>query len=226
MSFRTGKDPVQLTATDSTIYTVPASRRPTLIELGFINLDTVNRTPTVHFVPSGQLVATSRRVIGGTESVIKPGETQIYRFRQFLAPSDFISWKADAATAISAWCAVVEETEDVALFRNVNADFLTASLVSQRVIATGRQASLIEVILHNTDTVDRVATVHFIPSGGAAGNANIFVGGTVTGAGLIKPGETITYAWNQHRGAGVDIQAKADTASVVVAKLSVLEEEV
>ena len=222
-----GPDPLELGTGVSTIHTVSSgpSKQTLLMELEFFNNSAADATPTVCLVPSGQSAGDLYEIIGRANSVLKEGERQIYRIRQFLETGDSIQWKADIANVITAWFGAVEQDEDLAKYRNVDAQFLGTSLATLLTVGANRQATMIEVILHNIDTANRFATVHIIPNGGSASDANMIIGGT-GGESLLRPGETHIHLLNLMRGASVFIQAKADAASMVTAKISSLEEAV
>ena len=222
-----GPDPLELGTGVSTIHTVSSgpSKQTLLMELEFFNNSAADATPTVYLVPSGQSAGDLYEIIGRANSVLKEGERQIYRIRQFLETGDSIQWKADIANVITAWFGAVEQDEDLAKYRNVDAQFLGTSLATLLTVGANRQATMIEVILHNIDTANRFATVHIIPNGGSASDANMIIGGT-GGESLLRPGETHIHLLNLMRGASVFIQAKADAASMVTAKISSLEEAV
>ena len=220
---RIGLDPVLLGTVVTTAYTVTAAKQSTLIEINLVNTDTMaGRTPEVYLVPSGQSSQDKYRIIGGDNSKAAEagagGNRIVLRFRQFLESGDFIQWKADAANKITGWIGVVEDSEDNTKYRNVDADFLGVALATLLTVAAQKQATLIEMIAHNTDTVARDYTVHLVPDGGAAGDANKIITKE-----SLDPGETIISLWNLHRAAAVTVQAQASVASKVVAKLSVLE---
>jgi hypothetical protein len=107
---KVGKDAVELTASLTTIYTVPANSQTTLIELLFLNKDNSDRIVTVHFVPTGGSADNTNTVIKQqSTNAIQPGHTEIYRFNQFLNAGDTIQWKADAASQVTARVSILEE---------------------------------------------------------------------------------------------------------------------
>ena len=223
-----GPDPVELGTSTTTIHTVSSgpSKQTLLISMEFLNTSSADATPTVYLVPSGQSAGDLYEIVGRGDSVLKPGQRRIYTIRQFLETGDSIQWKADIANVITAWFGAVEQDEDLAKYRNVDAQFLGTSLATLLTVGANRQATMIEVILHNIDTANLLATVHIVPNGGSASNANMIIGGAATGESVIRPGETQIHLFNLMRPASTFIQAKADSASQVTIKISSQEEAV
>ena len=97
------------------------------------------------------------------------------RLRQFLPEEHVIHWKASAADSITGIISSVEiavPASDAAVqYHNVNAKFLTTSMVTHRTVASGKQATLIEALFHNvsTSSTKRVPTLHFVPDGDSDG---------------------------------------------------------
>jgi hypothetical protein len=217
---RIGTDPVALGAGFTSAYTVSIGMQATLIELNFLNLDSVARIPTARMVPNGATPGNSHEVIGGDASSLNPGETMTYRLRQFLKVGDSIQWKASAGAAITAWVAAIEALAD-AKYISKDAQFLDTVIATLHTVTANKQATLVDLMLHNQDTVTHTPTVYFVPNGGSVGNGNAIVGVRSDLASQIKPGETLHYNFNLFLGGGVTIQAKADSANKIVAKLSV-----
>ena len=229
---RIGPDPAVLGVAYSTIYTVTTSpaRQATFIQIGLCNTASTVKIPSVRMVPSGVAGAAQHRIIGGTKSALQPGQTMVYTFRQFLEDGDFIEWSADGASAITGWLGAIEATKDTTLYANIDAGYLTSITPgAEQLLATvpaNRQATMLEIILHNTDTVDHIPTIYLPPSGGTPGVGNALVGVITTGQGVLKPGETRVYTVNLMRAAGSTVEALVDVANKVVCKLSYLSEAV
>jgi hypothetical protein len=90
-----------------------------------------------------------------------------------------------------------------------------AALSTDYTVPANTKAIVKEIILYNSDTVDRIPEIHFVPSGGAAGNANKIWGAA------IAAGETVVIALNTVLAAGDFIQSKADAADKVSRRYSV-----
>ena len=102
---------------------------------------------------------------------------------------------------------------------------LTASLVTQHTVNTSVQATFVEITVTNHDTVERIVTVHFVPTGGSASAANKILEHQA-GENALQPGEMRRYQFVPYLDAGDFIQAMADSAAQVTFGLSVLEEAV
>jgi len=220
-------DPVLLTAALTTAHTINTSVEAVEEELVLTNHDTSARTVEVQMIPTGQAAADRYKIISMSGSIsINPGETEIYRFNQFLKTGDFIQWKADVAAKVMAKLSVLEKATETGKTRvNINGTLLPTTVATIRTIGAGVQSTLIELILCNIDTVDRLIDFHFIPSGGSASNTNKIIG-MQAGVVALNAGETQIYRWNQFLDASDFIQWKADVASKVPGKLSILEETV
>lgn len=94
--------PTQLTSSDVTQYTSPATTTTTVTRCVFTNVDTVQRTLTVNVVRSGGGVAATNEMVAAYP--ISPGEAYVAPELAglILGPGDFISAKASAANAINA----------------------------------------------------------------------------------------------------------------------------
>ena len=216
------KPPVQLTTSFITGYTVSTDMQATLIEIRLFNGDTVSRTPVVRIVNQGGTPGNEHEIIGsGAASILIAKEDYALKMEQYLEAGDFIELKADAASVVTSWIGVIEIAADLTKYRNLDALFLTASAAIIHTVAANKQATLMDLLLHNRDTVARTVDLYAVPSGGSAG-----IGNQLRQVSL-DPGEFYHPApINLHRVAATTIEAKADTASVVVMKLSVLEESV
>jgi hypothetical protein len=107
----------------------------------------------------------------------------------------------------------------------VDGILLTASLATMGVVVpSGVQFTFIEITLHNTDTVARLVDVHFIKTGGAAGDLNKIIG-HVSGN-QLEAGETRIYPFQPILGVGDFIQAKADVTNKVSFSAGILRESV
>jgi hypothetical protein len=93
--------PVQMSGTATTQYTVPVGSRVIIDKATVTNTDTVNRNFSLNLVPSGSSASNSNLVID-TRTVI-PDETYLCPelIGQVLGPGDFISTVASSANALS-----------------------------------------------------------------------------------------------------------------------------
>jgi len=94
--------PSQITSSDATYYTSPATTKTTVTRCVFTNVDTVQRTLTVNVVRSGGSVATTNAVISAYP--ISPGQAYVSPELAglILDAGDFLSFKASANSAINA----------------------------------------------------------------------------------------------------------------------------
>lgn len=99
---------------------------------------------------------------------------------------------------------------------------LTTSFVSQHVINSGVQATLVIAKVWNSDSVNREFHMSYIPDGDSQGDINQVVG--TEGDGIVKPGESRTYREVVFLDPGDDIQCKCSAGAVMSLRLSVLEE--
>lgn len=92
---------------------------------------------------------------------------------------------------------------------------LTAAAVTQYTVPASTTTRVTELLITNTDTVERVVTVHFVPSGGAADATNRVLSSMSVGAGTtIKIGlDTVLMA-------GEFISALAGVAAVMNLRIS------
>lgn len=107
----------------------------------------------------------------------------------------------------------------------VDGILLTTALATMGVVVPSSvQFTFIEITLHNTDTVARQVDVHFIKTGGSAGDLNKVIG---HGSGNeLKADETRVYPFQPMLGVGDFIQAKADVTAKVAFSAGVLRESV
>jgi hypothetical protein len=91
--------PTTLTASAVTQYTVPGATTARVTELLIANIDTVDRTVTVHFVPSGGSVTNGNKVLNAVN--IPANTTRQIVLQAVLATGDFISALASATSAIN-----------------------------------------------------------------------------------------------------------------------------
>lgn len=105
---------------------------------------------------------------------------------------------------------------------NIESVELTTSLVTKHTVASNVQATLIELWFNNSDTVNRLVTVHFVPSGDTATDANKVL--EMQSGNALRPGELQGYEWAVHLDTDDFIQVKADAASVVAMYGGILEE--
>jgi len=94
--------PVQLTTSDVTEYTSPASTYTTVTRVVFTNVNTVAVLLTVNVVRSGGSVGSTNEIIAAYP--LSAGEAYVAAELAglILGPGDFISAKADTATSINA----------------------------------------------------------------------------------------------------------------------------
>ena len=105
---------------------------------------------------------------------------------------------------------------------NIESVELTTSLVTKYTVASNVQASLIEFWFCNSDTGNRVVTVHFVPSGDTATDANRVL--EMQSGCALRAGELFGIEWAVNLGTGDFIQIKADAAGVVACYGGILEE--
>ena len=105
---------------------------------------------------------------------------------------------------------------------NIEPVELTTSLVTKHTVPSNVQATLIELWFTNKDTVNRIVTVHFVPTGDSATNANMTL--ELQAGNALRPGETFGAEFSVHLGVGDFIQVKADAASKVTMWGGVSEE--
>jgi len=222
---------VELGTSGTLGYTVTAGTLAREINISFLNRDTSETTPTVWIAPSGEGTPEQDKyqIIGGSKSEIPAGQlSEPYRIHQFLEAGDFIQWKADVASKITAFLSsdefTIPDATDSVQYLNFDAALLTASVVILHTINSLKQGTFISLMLHNIDTVPQLPTVHLIQSGGSVSDANMIVGGAASGASELAAGEMVEYRWRHFLGAGDTIRAKGATTLKIVAKLSVLEE--
>lgn len=101
---------------------------------------------------------------------------------------------------------------------------LTTGLVTKHTVPSGVQVTLIEISFLNTDTSNRGITVHFVPSGGTAADANKVIAMPATADNALRPHEKRVYSFTPYLGVGDFIQALATTGAVVQLEMSILEE--
>ena len=93
--------PLQMQATQTTQYSVPASNRAIIDKATVTNTDTVSRTFSVNLVTSGGSAGNANLVID--DRAVAPGETYTCPelVGQVLEAASFISTIASAATALT-----------------------------------------------------------------------------------------------------------------------------
>jgi hypothetical protein len=98
---------------------------------------------------------------------------------------------------------------------------LTNAAATYYTAPAGTSARINNATLLNTDVVARTATVHIVPSGGAAGNANMIIS-----ARSIQPGETYNCPELVAKNvmAGGTIQALASANATISFHVSGLEQ--
>jgi len=84
--------------------------------------------------------------------------------------------------------------------------------------ATDLKAIVKEIILCNTDTVARTATIYVVPSGGSAAAAN-----TIVNSLTVLPNETRIFGLSKVMSPGGFIQALASSAGVISMAVSGIE---
>ncbi len=213
-----------LTGSLTNAHTINTSVEAKLIEIMLTNTDTSARQAEVQFIATGQSAASKYKVIAMTGGVnIPAGVTQIYRFNQFLKTGDKINWKADVNAKIMAKLSVLEVAVEAGKTRvNLDGILLPNTFPGSPPHTVGDQTTLIELVLCNTDTVERTIDFHGVPSAGSETNANRLIG-YQAGQG-IAPGETQIWRFNQFFDVNDFFQWQADVAAKVAAKLSIFEE--
>lgn len=93
-----------------------------------------------------------------------------------------------------------------------------AVLSTDYTVPAGAIGIVKEIILFNTDDAAHAPEIYFVPSGGAAGAANMIFGDT------LNPKETVILSLNTMLAAGDFIQSKADEADKVSRRYSVAKE--
>ena len=101
---------------------------------------------------------------------------------------------------------------------------LTTGLVTKHTVPSGVQVTLIEISFLNTDTSNRGITVHFVPSGGTASDANRVIHMPADADNSLRSYEKRIYVLTPFLSVGDFVQASATTASVVQLEMSILEE--
>ena len=99
---------------------------------------------------------------------------------------------------------------------------LTTSFVSQHVVNSGVQATLVIAKVWNSDSVSREFHMSFVPDGDGQGDINNVIG-TEHEDNIVKAGESRTYREEVFLDPGDDIQCKCLTGGVMSLRLSVLE---
>lgn len=105
-------DGILLPSTIAIGHTINTGVQSTLIELVLLNIDTSVHRVDFHMLENGGSIGDANRVIGhqsGEPNEIQPGETQIYRWNQYLGDGDSLRWKADTADKIAAKLSIQEE---------------------------------------------------------------------------------------------------------------------
>jgi hypothetical protein len=101
---------------------------------------------------------------------------------------------------------------------------LTTGWVSQHVINSGVQGTLIVATVWNLDASTAYQFhMSFVPDGDSQGDINQLVG-TESSTNIIAASESRTYRFNHFLDPGDDIQCKASTGAKLALRLSVLEE--
>ena len=95
---------------------------------------------------------------------------------------------------------------------------LTASSVTQYTVPGSTTSIVKEILVCNTDSVARTATVYFVPSGGSPAASNI-----ILSARSLAAGETLVVGLSSVLATGDTIRALASTAAVVSFRASVVE---
>ncbi len=89
----------QLTATDATLYTTPASTTTRLTEIAITNTDTVERTVTIRIVPSGGASGVDDDILSALPIASK--QTIVLDLKTVLATGDFITGAASVTTVVN-----------------------------------------------------------------------------------------------------------------------------
>lgn len=228
-----GLDGVLLTTSLVTARTIGLLIQTKRIVMTFCNQDSANRIiGPVHFVEKGGTAADSNMVIQSNNmAVIKPGQTHIYAMDQFLNPEDFIQWKADAASVVSARIST-EEQASSALFNGGGSETgststtgkaieIPAAITKAHTVASGNQGVFASFVFLNRDSSSRLITVEYVPNGQSPANAYKLI--EQAGGAKIAPGETQIFQSTQVLNSGDMIYWSADVASKVTGRVSIQE---
>lgn len=205
-----------LAATIGTIYTVPGSNTLVDESIYLWNDDTVNRSVTLHFIPSGGSPAADNYIIESYPIYPKTGI--LVQPKQVIATGGTIRAFASAASVVSIQVSglLVPSTDTTIVTRFAQIQ-LTATLAT---IYTATPNAIIDeaIWLYNFDTVPRSVVLQFIPSGQGALIDYTLLNGYVLQAktGIaVQPGQVIA--------SGGTIRANADIANKVVIAASGLQ---
>ena len=94
---------------------------------------------------------------------------------------------------------------------------LTATAAAVYTVATSTTVRVSSILIHNNDSAERIATIHYVQSGASATNTNKVY--TIA----LKAGETAKLVDEGFFGAGDSIRALADAASQVNITISGIE---
>lgn len=92
-------NPVALTTSPTTYYTVPASTKTMVKQIVLVNTSAAQATASVYFVPSGGSAGNSNLIVPAV--TVAPNQMQIVDLGQALSTGDFISASASAGTSIT-----------------------------------------------------------------------------------------------------------------------------
>lgn len=96
-----GKDPVELTTSLQTIYTVPAGFETKYIVFQFLNRHSSNVKVTVHLDQDGTADNLNLFIEHNTDSALVPGETREEGYARVMNPGDIVKAKANVTQKIN-----------------------------------------------------------------------------------------------------------------------------
>lgn len=104
----------------------------------------------------------------------------------------------------------------------VDRAYLTASFVTAYIVGSNVEATFIEMVFHNTDTVVREVEVREVPSGSTPGDEHTLV--KWTGQNALRPKEMRGFSYQPALGTGDSLRWKSDADIKVTAALFANEE--